>query len=422
MQQSEGCPMNISDFLSRLKNVSKASGGWIACCPAHDDHSPSLSISEGSDGRILIKCHAGCTTEQVVATMSLSMSDLFPVSTDAFNFPAIAGRSARTAQYRSKKPMRETSFHPYTKDGELRAGVFRFDPVDGSNGKQYVPVHATSGGGALGDPAEGWPLYRLEIIRQRPDEPVFLVEGEKAADALAELGLLVTTSAHGSNAWKKTDWSPLVGRDLIAMPDNDDAGRKYIEDVIAHLHELGGLNSLRRIELNHLAAKADAYDLIAVLREETVSDEEIKTHLHSMTEDWKPVQSSAEEPVLNAVEKTETEPPEFALIRKLTTHYGDPFNRNAKGNPHRLPVAQTFLSAIPNPHGLPTSVLCLPTSVDSPGYTGTSPHFSILPNSSTTSTHGCAAGINPPSKIACSSVKRLSLPGRPILEKHFSPL
>ena len=332
--------MSISDFLFRLKNVSKASGGWIACCPAHDDHSPSLSVSEGADGRILIKCHAGCSAQQVVAAINLTMADLFPVSKDGFNFPAIAGKSARAAQYRARKPMRETSFHPYSKDGQLHAGVFRFDPADGSHGKQYVPVHSTPDGGALGDPPDGWPLYRLEEIQARLDDPVFLVEGEKAADALAGLGLLATTSAHGSNAWKKTDWSPLAGRDLIAMPDNDDAGRKYIEDVIAHVYELGKPKSLRRIELSHLAAKADAFDLVAVLREECVFDDQISDEIFSMAQEWEPVLSSAEG-LSNMAEKPE--PPEFALIKQLASIYGDPFGRSVKNRP--LSVNQRFAAA-----------------------------------------------------------------------------
>ena len=327
--------MNISDFLSHLKKVSKCSGGWKACCPAHDDRSPSLSITEGDDGRILVKCHAGCTTEQVVAAMSLTMADLFPISTDTFNFPAIAGKSAQTARYRSRKPMRETSFHPYKKDGQLHAGVFRFDPADGSDGKQYVPVHSTSDGGAIGDPPDGWPLYRLEEIQTRSDEPVFLVEGEKAADALSGLGLLVTTSAHGSNAWKKTDWSPLAGRDLIAMPDHDDAGRKYIEDVITHIFGIGKPKSIRRIELSHLAEKADAYDLVAVLREECVSEDQIPEEIFSMAAAWAPSQNESEEP--------ETESPEIEIFKKIAARYGDPFSRSPKGKP--TSINQRFAAA-----------------------------------------------------------------------------
>src|ERR1035437_10386411 len=50
---------------------------WEARCPAHDDHTPSLSIATGNDGRALITCQAGCRTEDVVAALKLEMADLF---------------------------------------------------------------------------------------------------------------------------------------------------------------------------------------------------------------------------------------------------------------------------------------------------------------------------------------------------------
>jgi putative DNA primase/helicase len=43
----------------------KGGGGWTACCPAHDDHTPSLSIRDAGDGKVLVRCHAGCGQEQV---------------------------------------------------------------------------------------------------------------------------------------------------------------------------------------------------------------------------------------------------------------------------------------------------------------------------------------------------------------------
>src|SRR5215218_1564166 len=50
----------------------------MAFCPAHDDRRErSLSVKEGEDGRVLLKCFAGCATEQVVAAIGLSMTDLF---------------------------------------------------------------------------------------------------------------------------------------------------------------------------------------------------------------------------------------------------------------------------------------------------------------------------------------------------------
>jgi hypothetical protein len=47
----------------------KSSRGWIACCPAHDDRRPSLSICDGDDGKLLVHCHAGCGQEDVIAAL-----------------------------------------------------------------------------------------------------------------------------------------------------------------------------------------------------------------------------------------------------------------------------------------------------------------------------------------------------------------
>ena len=68
--------MKIEDFLSRLEKVERSASGWIACCPAHGDSNPSLSVSE-SGGKILVHCHAGCSASAIVEAMGLKMRDLF---------------------------------------------------------------------------------------------------------------------------------------------------------------------------------------------------------------------------------------------------------------------------------------------------------------------------------------------------------
>ena len=47
----------------------KAGGGWTARCPAHDDRTPSLSIREADDNKVLVRCHAGCDQERVIAAL-----------------------------------------------------------------------------------------------------------------------------------------------------------------------------------------------------------------------------------------------------------------------------------------------------------------------------------------------------------------
>lgn len=63
---------------NRLQRVRTApGGGFMAECPAHADRVPSLSITEGQDGRVLVHCFAGCDTAAVLAAIGLSFSDLF---------------------------------------------------------------------------------------------------------------------------------------------------------------------------------------------------------------------------------------------------------------------------------------------------------------------------------------------------------
>jgi putative DNA primase/helicase len=63
--------------LDRLRDVKQSGDGWTARCPAHDDGKASLSIEMGESGKVLLKCHAGCRTEDIVATVGLEMADLF---------------------------------------------------------------------------------------------------------------------------------------------------------------------------------------------------------------------------------------------------------------------------------------------------------------------------------------------------------
>lgn len=75
--------MGIEDrVLSRLNKCRSAGRNkWTACCPAHDDRNPSLSISFVDDGRVLMYCQAGCDFNDVVSAMGLQLSDFAPLET-----------------------------------------------------------------------------------------------------------------------------------------------------------------------------------------------------------------------------------------------------------------------------------------------------------------------------------------------------
>ena len=58
--------MAAADAIAKALGGRKAGTGWIARCPAHDDRNPSLSLSTEKDGKVLLRCHAGCGQAQVI--------------------------------------------------------------------------------------------------------------------------------------------------------------------------------------------------------------------------------------------------------------------------------------------------------------------------------------------------------------------
>ena len=85
------------------------------------------------------------------------------------------------------------------------------------------------------------PLYRLQELHARPDAPVLVVEGEKAADAAASIfpDYVATTSPHGAKSADKSDWSAVKGRQVIVWPDNDKEGSEYANAVARLCSEAG---------------------------------------------------------------------------------------------------------------------------------------------------------------------------------------
>lgn len=84
--------MSAETLIARLEGVRQTGPGrWIARCPAHQDRSPSLSIRETDDGRILIHDFAGCGAADVLAAVGLCLADLFPDRL-ADHLPAIRDR------------------------------------------------------------------------------------------------------------------------------------------------------------------------------------------------------------------------------------------------------------------------------------------------------------------------------------------
>ena len=109
--------------------------------------------------------------------------------------------------------------------------------------------------------------YNLPMILQASDEPVFVVEGEKCADAMIKAGFIATTNSGGAGKWSDALSLHLEGRDVIVLPDNDPPGMRHADIVVSSLW--GKANKIKRVDLPGLPDKGDVVDY---LRTHTLED------------------------------------------------------------------------------------------------------------------------------------------------------
>jgi hypothetical protein len=264
-------------LLSKLPDAKRNGQGWQARCPGHDDRRPSLSIAEGDDGRALMNCHAGCEPQAIVEALGLKLSDLMPADDGkARRTPARPAKdrqpdktfdTARDAVRALERPLgKRSAFWTYhDAKGEAVGYVLRWDTT---NGKEIRPVSRTADGRwIIGGMVGTRPLYGLPDLLKAPEgSRVYVCEGEKAADAVRALGLIATTSAHGSKSASKTDWSPLIGHEVVILPDADDAGERYADDVADLLGKLRPSPAVKIVRLPDLAQGegGDMADFVAM--------------------------------------------------------------------------------------------------------------------------------------------------------------
>jgi putative DNA primase/helicase len=180
-------------------------------------------------------------------------------------------------------------------DGHLALHVVRFDQhgndAQGKQTKTYRPIRPAAGGFEIGDPSGLLPLYRTRSLPV--DGPVYVVEGEKAADAGAQIGVPTTTSAHGANSAAKSDWSALRGRDVRILPDNDHNGQRYAQQVAAICHRLLPCATVRIVALPDLPSCGDIDDFVEVRRAAGKSNDEIRAEIVALADASAPYAGNA---------------------------------------------------------------------------------------------------------------------------------
>ena len=148
------------------------------------------------------------------------------------------------------------------RDGSPIFHVARYDTGDDKEIVPYSWSTVKSAWVAKGFPAPR-PLYGMEFLDAKPDAPVMVVEGEKAADAARKIAghvYVVVTWPNGSNAHNKADWWPIYGRSILIWPDNDEAGRAAAKAVAKILSP--ECKTIKIIDVSGQPDKWDAYDAL----------------------------------------------------------------------------------------------------------------------------------------------------------------
>ncbi|MGA2798247.1 MAG: phage/plasmid primase, P4 family, partial [Thermoguttaceae bacterium] len=225
--------------LSRLQGVRNNGQGYMALSPRRDDTKPSLSVSIGDDGKILLHDFGGDSSEKVVAAMGLTMRDLMPLKNNAT---------------KNGKPRLVATYDYQAADGTLLFQSCRYVPKDF---RQRAPK---PGGGWLWSVKDIKKVpYRLpELIAADLSKIIFIVEGEKDADKLFPLGLIATTNAGGAGKWSKDFAQYFARRSVVILPDNDKPGRDHAHDITSKLY--GTAASIKIIDLSGLPEKGDVSD------------------------------------------------------------------------------------------------------------------------------------------------------------------
>jgi hypothetical protein len=247
--------MDTETIAKALGNAKMVNGQWVASCPVpghgrgNGDKNPSLSITE-SDGKVLFHCHAGCDQREVFdAVRERNLLQSTP-RREEISFTQHQDRVLEKEWvYRAEDGTELFTKRRY-KTNDAKGKTYSIHRVDAA-GKRIAGIKDT----------RIVPLNLPEIIEAKQSgRAIYLVEGEKAADALTSIGAIATTSHTGAGSWPTEITQYFTGANVVVIPDNDEPGFSYAKRAIAHL--LPVAKSVRYLDLELMMPGDDAYEWV----------------------------------------------------------------------------------------------------------------------------------------------------------------
>jgi len=249
--------MQAEQIAKTLGNAKKANGQWVASCPVpshgkgNGDKNPSLSIDINDEGKPLFHCHGGCSQEDVFHTIrALHL------------LPELEERPDPLANI---KPIPKVEFQQewiYT--DEHRQPVFVKQRLKvGESGKTYRLYKIDEQGRKQSSLSDARIVpYNLPALldAKTAGRNIFLVEGEKAADAIKSIGMIASTAHTGAGSWPAAITEYFAGAQVIILPDNDVPGWQYAYKAAEAILPIA--KSLKVVDLGLQGQGDDAYEFI----------------------------------------------------------------------------------------------------------------------------------------------------------------
>lgn len=216
--------MTYEEVLSHFQVKKYGNGKAQALCPAHPDKEASLTITQGNDGKTLLKCHAGCSSESVVLAAGLKMADLFSENrlSEERRRMCIESREKRKieAVYNYVSINGEYAYTKIRLEGKkMLFGMLNDERFEyGLKGRSKKEFNAIFGS-----------IPRIKEAIER-NEPIFIPEGEKDVNTLIKKGY-AAFSCGGANDWNKNVSELCNGAEVIILADNDDPGKKLAATI-----------------------------------------------------------------------------------------------------------------------------------------------------------------------------------------------
>jgi len=249
--------MQAEQIAKQLGNAKKANGQWVASCPVpshgkgNGDKNPSLSIDINDEGKPLFHCHGGCSQEDVFHTIrALHL------------LPELEERPDPLANI---KPIPKVEFQQeWVYTDENRQPVFVKQRLKvGATGKTYRLYKIDEAGRKQSSLADARIVpYNLPALldAKTAGRNIFLVEGEKAADAIKSIGMIASTAHTGAGSWPAAITEYFAGAQVIILPDNDVPGWQYAHKAAEAILPIA--KSLKVVDLGLQGQGDDAYEFI----------------------------------------------------------------------------------------------------------------------------------------------------------------